>query len=221
MDTHEPNDGVRRTGRELALKARKSRRNQRSSAHLWHSRDRGDPRARPRVQKVAKKELPARRMTACTISINWRKCIAVQMHSKQIGQPCLSRCITMPKMRGLRPSHVHSMSMAKSQHQEQRQQRRAFRPSRHTFRAGARVGQVAWHKRAEWICNSENTRTIVLCSYLACYWSCPWVSGELWGCQGSYLQIFTDLQILGGSQPGGGGADAQPRIKLPPAGPYM
>ena len=49
------------------------------------------------------------------------KHIIAPMHSKQITQPGLSECTTMPKMRGLRPSHMHSMSMAKGQQQEQQQ----------------------------------------------------------------------------------------------------
>ena len=42
----------------------------------------------------------------------------------------------------------------------------------------------------------------------------------LWDCQGPEFRRkthdFTDLRILGGSQPGGGGVHADPRIKLPP-----
>ena len=40
------------------------------------------------------------------------------MHGEQMTQPCMAQCITMPKMRGPRPSHMHSISMAKGQQQQ-------------------------------------------------------------------------------------------------------
>ena len=60
----------------------------------------------------------------------------MRMHSKQMIKPGLSRCITVPKMRGLKPRHMHSMSKGKSQQQEQRQQQRGVRTTR--FREAVR-----------------------------------------------------------------------------------
>ena len=45
----------------------------------------------------------------------------------------------------------------------------------------------------------------------------PWVWDSTGVLQGREHTEFTDLRILGGSQPGGGGGDAHHRIKLPPA----
>ena len=42
-------------------------------------------------------------------------------YRSQMSKAGLAQCTTMPKMRGLRPSHMHSISMAKGQQQEQQQ----------------------------------------------------------------------------------------------------
>ena len=117
----EPNDGVRCAGGELALKARKSRRNGQRGAHLGRNRDQSDPRGRQRAKDAAKRELPAPKTTTRSVRANCRKRAAAPMHSKQMTKAGLAECITMPKMRGLRPSHMHSNSMAKGQQQEQQQ----------------------------------------------------------------------------------------------------
>ena len=46
----------------------------------------------------------------------------MRMHSKQMIKPGLAQCITVHKMRGLKPSHMNSMSVCKSQQHKQRQQ---------------------------------------------------------------------------------------------------
>ena len=53
----------------------------------------------------------------------------------------LHACITVTKMRGLKPSHMHSMCMGKSQQQEQRQQQqRGVRTTRfHAVRPATRT----------------------------------------------------------------------------------
>ena len=67
-------------------------------------------------------ELPwAPRTTTCTVGANCGKRVASRSLGEQIGQPGLAGCITMPKMRGRRPSHMHIISLAKGQQQEQQQ----------------------------------------------------------------------------------------------------
>ena len=56
-----------------------------------------------------------------TVGANCRKRAVAPMHGEQMSKAGLAQCTTMPKMRGLRPSHMHSISMAKGQQQEQQQ----------------------------------------------------------------------------------------------------
>ena len=75
-------------------------------------------------KEAKKKELPsypAPRTTTCTVGANCGKRVASRSLGEQIGQPGLAGCITMPKMRGRRPSHMHIISLAKGQQQEQQQ----------------------------------------------------------------------------------------------------
>ena len=69
------------------------------------------------------------------------------MHGEQMTQPGLAECTTMPKMRGLRPTSMHSVFMAKGQQQEQQQQQ----------------------QRADGIAHLRAHVVFLLCSYLGCY----------------------------------------------------
>ena len=50
------------------------------------------------------------------------------MHGEQMSKAGLAECITMPKMRGLRPSHMQSMSMVKGQQQQQQPDEESRQP---------------------------------------------------------------------------------------------